>query len=187
MKGWKPSLDVSEELSPEDGLRALIASSVVQLQKCRDNGRFFSALQSSYHQKSKPATVFRSPTSVHWKTLSSEDKLSWKKDSPREGRRSLVDRDMSTQPSPEANWSTYSPTSPSKELFSTSRRTITPPSRDAIAALQRELRQAHAHYHHLETLYSQLLTEQEQKPKTSYKRKLAEFKTKLAKDSVSDT
>jgi len=36
-------------------------------------------------------------------------------------------------------------------------------------------------------MYSQLLTEQEQKPKTSYKRKLNELKSKLAKDSVSCT
>lgn len=180
MEEWEPGLDVSGELSPEDGLRALIASSVVQLRKCKDHGRFFSTLQISLHDRAKPATALRSPTSVHWKT---EDR-SWKQDSAREGRRSLVDRELSTQPSPETNWSSLSPTSPSKQLFSTPRKTITPPSRNLIPTLQRELRQAHAQYHRLETLYSQLLTEQEQKPRTSYKRKLIELKSKLAKDSV---
>jgi len=180
MEGWEPALDVSGELSPEDGLRALIAASVVQLRKCKDHGRFFSTTQMSPHYRPKPVASLRSPTSVHWKT---ED---WKH-SEQEGRKSLVDREMSTQPSPDTNWSSFSPTSPSKQLFSTPRRTVTPPSRHLIPTLQRELRQAHAHYHRLETMYSQLLTEQEQKPKTSYKRKLNELKSKLAKDSVSCT
>lgn len=176
------------QLSPEDGLRAMMAASFAQLSKCRDSERLFASMDVSArpsYRKSPPRQ--RSPASVRWSSLLIENP---KKDhccdcNEVHSRRSLVDRDQSTQPSPEANRSPLSASPTKPPLFSTPRKAVTPVSSRPIPALQRELRKAHAEYHRLETLYSGLLTQQQlQQPKVSYTRKINDLKAKLRKDTV---